>query len=203
MSAAPPDPSLPPAPGPAGPCLVVGLGNPGPEYQATRHNLGQRVVDRLAERLGGRFRARGPAAVAEVAWQAEPLYLAKPFSFMNVVGGSVKRLLHLYGLGPEALVVVYDDLDLPFGRVRIRHHGRHGGHNGVRSLLEVLGTDQIRRVKVGVGRPQSRDDVVDWLLTPFERDEETALPEIVERAAQATLDLVDAPSPPPAAAPPP
>jgi PTH1 family peptidyl-tRNA hydrolase len=181
---------------------VVGLGNPGPEYHATRHNLGQRVVDRLAERLGGRFRARGPAAVAEVVWLGEPLYLAKPFSFMNVVGGSVKRLLHLYGLGPEALVVVYDDLDLPFGRVRVRHQGRHGGHNGVRSLLDVLGTDQIRRVKVGVGRPQSRDDVVDWLLTPFERDEEAALPEIVERAAQATLDLVTAPAPPPAPAPP-
>jgi len=171
--------------------VVIGLGNPGPEYRDTRHNLGHRVVDVLAERLQGRFRARGPATVAEVAWQDTPLFLAKPFAYMNVVGPVVVRLLWTLDLTPGALVVVHDDLDLPFGRVRVRHQGRSGGHNGLRSLIAALGTEAFRRVKVGVGRPGTRDEVVDWLVTtPFTRDEEQALPEIVERAADAALGLV-------------
>ncbi|HSE94474.1 MAG TPA: aminoacyl-tRNA hydrolase [Methylomirabilota bacterium] len=171
--------------------VVVGLGNPGPEYRHTRHNLGHRVVDVLGERLQARFRARGPATVAEVVWEDTPLFLAKPFAYMNVVGPMVARLLGILDLTPAALVVVHDDLDLPFGRVRVRHQGRSGGHNGVRSLIVALGTEAFRRVKIGVGRPDTRDEVVDWLVTtPFTRDEEAALPEIVERAADAALGLV-------------
>jgi PTH1 family peptidyl-tRNA hydrolase len=169
--------------------VVVGLGNPGPAYRDTRHNLGQAVADRLAERLHGRFRLSGPAHVAEVTWAGEPLFLAKPVSFMNVVGPSVARLLRLLDLEPSALIVVYDDIDLPFGRVRVRHQGRHGGHNGVRSLIESLGTEAFRRVKVGVGRPASKGEVVDWVLTGFLPDEREALPEVVERAADAVLEL--------------
>jgi peptidyl-tRNA hydrolase, PTH1 family len=178
------------------PQVVVGLGNPGPAYRDTRHNLGQAVADRLAERLHGRFRLRGPAHVAEVTWAGERLYLAKPVSFMNVVGPSVARLLRLLELEPSSLIVVYDDIDLPFGRVRVRHQGRHGGHNGVRSLIESLGTEAFRRVKVGVGRPTSKDDVVDWVLTGFLPDEREALPDVVERAADAVLELA-APAPRP------
>jgi PTH1 family peptidyl-tRNA hydrolase len=171
--------------------VVVGLGNPGPDYRHTRHNLGHRVVDALGERLRARFRVRGPATVAEVAWEDIPLFLAKPFAYMNVVGPVVARLLGTLGLTPAALIVVHDDLDLPFGRVRIRHRGRSGGHNGVRSLIAALGTEAFRRVKIGVGRPDTRDEVVDWLVTtPFTRDEEAALPAIVDRAADATLDLL-------------
>src|SRR5262245_14321736 len=108
---------------------------------------------------------------------------------MNVVGPSVARLLDLLGLEPAALIVVYDDIDLPFGRVRVRHQGRHGGHNGVRSLIESLGTETFRRVKVGVGRPAGKDEVVDWVLTGFLPDEQEALPGVVERAADAVLEL--------------
>lgn len=173
--------------------LVVGLGNPGPEYRETRHNVGQAVLDRLARRLHCRFRNRGPAATAQAEWGAAPLYLAKPFAFMNVVGPGVARLLRELRLHPSALIVVYDDLDLAFGRVRIRQKGRHGGHNGVRSLIEALGTQEFRRVKVGIGRPTAKDEVVDWVLTEFTDDEREALPGVLERAVDAVLELAAAP----------
>jgi peptidyl-tRNA hydrolase, PTH1 family len=175
---------------------VVGLGNPGPTYRETRHNLGHAVVDRLAERLGGRFRGHGPAAVAETQWADARLFLAKPSGFMNVVGPVVAQLLDDLRLDPAALVVVYDDLDLPFGRVRQRHRGRHGGHNGVRSLIEQLGTEAFRRVKIGIGRPVSRDEVVDWVLTEFTAAERDALPGIIEQAADAVVELLASPGSP-------
>jgi peptidyl-tRNA hydrolase, PTH1 family len=172
--------------------LVVGLGNPGSDYQESRHNIGQAVLDRLARRLHCRYARRGPSVVAHAEWADRPLYLAKPLSYMNVVGSAVARLLGDLGLDPGALIVVYDDLDLPFGEVRVRLRGRHGGHNGVRSLIDALGTQEIRRVKVGIGRPSSRGEVVDWVLTGFTRDELVALPEILERAADRVLELVAA-----------
>jgi PTH1 family peptidyl-tRNA hydrolase len=169
--------------------VVVGLGNPGPTYRDTRHNVGQAVTDRLAERLGGHFHPRGPAMVAEAAGPEAPLYLAKPTGFMNVIGPGVARLLGDLGLDPAALIMVYDDLDLPFGTVRVRHRGRHGGHNGVRSVLEALETEEVRRVKVGIGRPASREEVSDWVLTGFTAEEREALPDVIERAADAALEL--------------
>jgi PTH1 family peptidyl-tRNA hydrolase len=171
------------------PRVIVGLGNPGPEYRATRHNLGHMVVERLAERLDGRFRLRGPAHVAEAAWRGRPLHLAKLVSFMNVSGPPVVRLLRLLEAAPDQLVVVHDDLDLPFGTVRTRQRGRPGGHHGMESILATLGTLEVRRVKIGVGRPGTRDEVVDWVLTPFSDEERDALPEVIERAADAALAL--------------
>lgn len=175
--------------GSLGPQLVVGLGNPGPRYAATRHNLGQAVLDRVAARLGCRFRLGAGAAVAEGTWAGTTLYLAKPVAFMNAMGPGVRRLLWDLELEVPSLVTIYDDLDLPFGRVRVRQRGGHGGHNGVRSLIETLGTEEFRRVKVGIGRPDSRDAVVDWVLAPFTADEAEALPAILERAADAVLAL--------------
>ena len=169
------------------PRVVVGLGNPGREYQETRHNLGHVVVEELARRLDARFRLRGPAHVAETVWQDAPLHLAKLVSFMNVSGPPVARLLRLLDASPAQLVVVYDDLDLPFGTVRTRLRGRHGGHHGMESILSVLGTQDVRRVKIGVGRPATRDEVVDWVLTPFSPEEREALPAVIGRAADAVL----------------
>lgn len=177
--------------------LVVGLGNPGPEYRDTRHNVGQLVVDELGRRLAARFRVRGPAAMAEATWAGETVHLAKPLSFMNLVGPGVARLLRRLDLGPAALLVVHDDLDLPLGRVRVRHQGRPGGHNGVRSVIEALGTEAFRRVKVGIGRPGTRDEVVDWVLTPFTREEREVVPAVVARAADLVLDLLAGAPPPP------
>ena len=175
--------------GGAEPQVIVGLGNPGAEYRHTRHNVGHQVVERLAERFGARLRLRGPAHVAEVAWGGSPLHLAKVVSFMNVSGPPVARLLRLLDATPAALVVVHDDLDLPFGTVRTRRRGRHGGHHGMESILTTLGTQEVRRVKIGVGRPATRDEVVDWVLTPFSAEEREALPDILERAADAALGL--------------
>jgi len=173
----------------AEPRVIVGLGNPGAEYRETRHNVGHRVVELLADRLDARFRLRGPAHVAETAWHGAPLHLAKVVSFMNVSGPPVARLLRLLDATPAALVVVYDDLDLPFGTVRTRQRGRHGGHHGIESILTTLGTQEVRRVKIGVGRPAPRDEVVDWVLTPFSDEEREALPGVLERAADAALRL--------------
>jgi PTH1 family peptidyl-tRNA hydrolase len=176
--------------------LVVGLGNPGPAHAGTRHNAGQAVVARLAERLGVPFRPAAGARVATAVWQGAPLHLAVPGAFVNVAGPSVAHLLGALGLTPDALVVVHDDLDLPFGRVRIRRRGGHGGHNGMRSVLGALGTEAIRRVKVGIGRPPagagtaSRAAVVDWVLGAFEPAEGAALPEVLERAADAVLAVL-------------
>ena len=174
-----------------GPQVVVGLGNPGSAYRGTRHNVGQAVLDRLAQRAGVRFHGRGEVTLAEGAWGDARVYLAKSLTFMNLVGPCVARLLRDLDRDPAALIVVHDDLDLPFGRVRIRMRGRHGGHNGVRSLIETLGTTEFRRVKVGVGRPATREEVVDWLVTEgFSPGEQAALPAVLELAADRVLELV-------------
>jgi PTH1 family peptidyl-tRNA hydrolase len=172
--------------------LVVGLGNPGLAYRDTRHNIGHHVLDVLAGRLGGRFHPRGLALVAEAEHAGRRVALAKPLGFMNTVGPPVARLLATLGLEPAALILVQDDLDLGFGQVRVRLRGSHGGHNGVRSLVEALGTTEIRRVKVGIGRPAGRDEVVDWVLTGFDAEERAGLAPVVDRAADRVLELVAA-----------
>jgi peptidyl-tRNA hydrolase, PTH1 family len=174
------------------PRVIVGLGNPGAEYRETRHNLGHQVVEALADRFRVRLRLHGPAHVAETVWQDASLYLAKLVSFMNVSGPPVARLLRLLDATPGQLVVVYDDLDLPFGTIRTRQRGRHGGHRGMESVLTTLGIQEVRRVKIGVGRPATRDQVVDWVLTSFSPEERDALPGVIERAADAALALAGA-----------
>jgi PTH1 family peptidyl-tRNA hydrolase len=173
--------------------VVVGLGNPGPEYRETRHNVGQGVVEHLAARLDRRFRTTPGAEVAEGPWDGGWLVLAKPEAFMNVSGPAVARVLRDAGVGPADLILTHDDLDLPFGRVRLRHGGRHGGHNGVRSVLDTLGTERIRRVKVGIGRPAERADTVDWVLTGFTPEERAALPALLARAGDLVMALAAEP----------
>jgi PTH1 family peptidyl-tRNA hydrolase len=174
---------------------IIGLGNPGPEYRNTRHNVGQRVVDALARRIHARFERQGGHSVAHGRWQGEPLYLIKPGSFMNVSGPPVARLARKLHLGPGDLIVVFDDLDLPLGTVRVRLKGSAGGHNGVRSLIEALGTDAIRRVKVGIGRPgrpgEDRDRVSDHVLSPFLPEEHDAIAAACDEAVERTLAVVE------------
>ncbi len=174
---------------------VVGLGNPGPEYRSTRHNVGQRVVDALARRIHARFEREGGHAVARGRWQGETLYLIKPNSFMNVTGPPVARLARKLHLGPADLVIVFDDIDLPLGKVRVRLKGSAGGHNGVRSLIETFGTDVLRRVKIGVGRPgrpgEDRDRVSDHVLSPFYPEEHDTIARACDEAADQALKLVE------------
>jgi peptidyl-tRNA hydrolase, PTH1 family len=168
---------------------VVGLGNPGPEYRGTRHNVGQRVLDALATQLKKAWRRDGQAMVAHASWRGEPLHLIKPLTFMNVSGPAVAAALRRADADTGDLILVYDDIDLPLGTVRVRIKGSSGGHNGVRSVIEALVTEDIRRVKVGVGRPEERGGVADHVLAIFEPDEEEIVGTAVEEAARRVLEL--------------
>ncbi len=172
--------------------VVVGLGNPGSEYRDTRHNVGQRVLDHLAagDLRGTRWQRDGATELSEGRWRGDTIRLVKPQAFMNVCGPVVARALQRHGAGPEDLILVYDDIDLPLGAVRVRMKGSHGGHNGVRSVIDALGTSDIRRVKVGIGRPEHKGDVPDHVLTVFDPDELPAVETAVAEAAQRVLALL-------------
>jgi PTH1 family peptidyl-tRNA hydrolase len=173
----------------------VGLGNPGPQYELTRHNVGQLVLDELAERRGETFKAhRANARVAETWLRpgAAKIVLAKPNSFMNVSGGPVAGLVRFYGIEPDHLVVVHDELDIPFDTIRLKVGGGHGGHNGVRDVAKALGTPEFARVRVGIGRPPGRRDAADWVLDPFSAADRKALPLVLSDAADAVEQLIDA-----------
>lgn len=170
--------------------VVVGLGNPGPEYQHTRHNVGQRVLDVLAKTVRGSWRRDGATIVARGRWRGEEVRLVKPLAFMNESGPVVAKALRRAEAGPDELILVYDDIDLPLGTVRLRMKGSHGGHNGVRSVIEALGTEQIKRIKVGIGRPDHKGDVPDHVLTSFEPDELPAVDAAVAAAVEKVLALL-------------
>jgi len=170
--------------------VVVGLGNPGPEYRDTRHNIGQRVVESLARQLKKAFHPEAGAHVARASWRGDSLYLVKPQSFMNVTGPAVRRVLHALGADPEDVVLVYDDIDMQLGKVRTRLKGSAGGHNGVKSVLETLGTEGIRRVKIGIGRPPHKAQVPDHVLEAFDPDEQEVVEQAVATAAERVLGLL-------------
>jgi PTH1 family peptidyl-tRNA hydrolase len=172
--------------------VVVGLGNPGPEYRDTRHNVGQRVLEHLAagDLRAGRWQRDDSTLLAEGRWRGDAVRLVKPLAFMNVSGPVVARALRRHGADPHDLILVYDDIDLPLGKVRVRIKGSAGGHNGVRSVIEALGTSDIRRVKIGIGRPEHRADVPDHVLTGFEPEEAAVVDAAVAEAAQRVLGLL-------------
>lgn len=172
--------------------IVVGLGNPGPEYEFTRHNAGFLVVDLLAENLRAAYwKDQGGAKVALVKLGDEEIVLAKPQTFMNLSGASVSKLAALYGAEPADIIVVHDDIDLAPGRVNCKRGGGHGGHNGLRSLHEKLGTDAYLRVRVGVGRPPGRMDAADYVLQPLKGAALEEFTASVPTAAQAALHVLE------------
>ena len=175
-----------------GPALVVGLGNPGPEYAETRHNVGVRVVELLAARAGGgRFsKHKSNADVLEGRLAGRRAVLAVPRTFMNVSGGPVAGLLRYYGVEPSDLVVVHDDLDLGFGVVRLKQGGGEGGHNGLRSISGSIGTKDYLRVRFGIGRPPGRQDPADFVLKRFSGAERKELEFAVDLAADAAEALL-------------
>lgn len=172
--------------------LVVGLGNPGPEYVRTRHNAGFLTVDLLGENLrAGYWKDDAGSQVALVRFGEADLVLAKPQSFMNVSGGPVKRLLELYEADLSEMIVVHDDIDLAPGRVLCKRGGGHGGHNGLRSLHEKLGAGDYLRVRVGVGRPPGRMDPADWVLQQLRGDALEEFEDAIPTAAQAVLAILE------------
>lgn len=174
--------------------LIVGLGNPGPRYELTRHNVGQLVVDELAGRRGESFRAHKANARVAETWLrpgGAKLVLAKPNTFMNVSGGPVAGLARFYGVPPEHVVIVHDELDIPFDTIKLKAGGGHGGHNGVRDVAKALDSNAFARVRVGIGRPTGRQDPADWVLDPFGASERKNLPILLGDAADAVEQLVD------------
>jgi len=170
--------------------LVVGLGNPGNRYAATRHNVGLRVVEEVAARLGGSWRARWHGRVCETRDGDERLALLAPETFMNESGRSVAPALRFYKLPPERLLVVHDELDLPLGDIRAKSGGGLAGHNGLRSVVQSIGTQDFLRVRIGIGRPERGDPrpVADWVLQPFSPD--TDEDDLVQRGADCALAVV-------------
>lgn len=174
--------------------LIVGLGNPGPRYAATRHNIGQMVVDELAERRSERFREHKAGARVVETWLrpgGDKLVLAKLNTYMNVSGTPVAALARFYSVDPERVVVVHDELDIPFDSIRLKVGGGHGGHNGVRDIARALATPEFPRVRAGIGRPPGRQDPADWVLAPFGGSEQKTLPIFISDAADAVEQLVD------------
>ncbi|HEV3171880.1 MAG TPA: aminoacyl-tRNA hydrolase [Actinocrinis sp.] len=176
------------------PWLVVGLGNPGPGYAATRHNAGFMVADLLAERMGGRFKAhRGQADVVEGRIAGTRVVLAKPKSYMNLSGGPTAAISGFFKVPVERIMVVHDELDLPFGALRLKRGGGDNGHNGLKSITKSLGTQEYLRVRFGIGRPPGRQDPADFVLKAFSSTEAKELPFHVDRAADAVEALLTEP----------
>ncbi|WP_213813716.1 aminoacyl-tRNA hydrolase [Glaciihabitans sp. dw_435] len=168
--------------------LVVGLGNPGPGYAGNRHNVGQMVLAELADRVSSSFKShRTNSSIAEgrTGIEGPRLILAKPSTFMNVSGGPVAGLMNYYKIDPSHLIVVHDELDIPFDSLRLKFGGGHGGHNGVRDIIAALGTGDFTRVRVGVGRPPGRQPAADYVLKDFSGEERKVLPNLLSDAADA------------------
>lgn len=174
--------------------LVVGLGNPGAQYEATRHNVGQMALDVLATRIGGKFSAhktRARVAEGRLRPGGPKLILAKSNGYMNTSGGPVSALANYFGIPPERIIALHDDLDLPFDSIKLKLGGGHGGHNGLRDIAKALGTPDYLRVRIGVGRPPGQQDPADFVLKPFGSSERGNLPVLLEDAADAAEGLID------------
>jgi PTH1 family peptidyl-tRNA hydrolase len=166
--------------------LVVGLGNPGPRYAATRHNAGFMVAELLGARIGAKFKShRANVDLIEGRLAGTSVILAKPRSFMNESGGPVVNAARFFKVAPEQVIVIHDDLDLPFGTLKLKRGGGDGGHNGLKSITSALGSKDYVRVRLGIGRPPGRQDPADYVLREFGSGERRELPVDVDRAADA------------------
>ena len=172
--------------------LIVGLGNPGDNYVRTRHNAGFRALDCLAGKLGVKIdRAKFRALTAQATWQEQKLLLMKPQTFMNNSGLAVMDAVNFYKLPPERVIVVFDDISLPVGRLRVRADGSAGGHNGIKSIIGCLNSQSFPRVKLGVGqKPHPDYDLADWVLSNFTKDEDAHVARAAEAAAEAALTVL-------------
>ena len=171
--------------------LVVGLGNPGPKYESTRHNIGFMALDRLAARSLLRVEtAKFKGAFATGTLSGQDVAYLKPQTFMNLSGDSVQRAASFFDVAAESIIVVHDELDLPCGTVRLKQGGGHGGHNGLRDLIQKLGSREFVRVRMGIDRPPGRGDVTGWVLGPFAKREEPLRDEMIEVACDAVEAIV-------------
>jgi len=172
--------------------IIVGLGNPGKQYEKTPHNIGFAVADHLGERLGAAFRRglRFKARTASARHGSTPLLLVKPRTYMNNSGMAVARIVRYRKAAPADTIVIVDDADLPLGRLRVKARGGSGGHRGLASLIQHLGSSEFARVRIGIGRDERGEGLIDHVLTPFSKEERRAMAPVVERAADAVLHIV-------------
>lgn len=171
--------------------IIVGLGNPGDEYEATRHNVGFRVVDRLSSRFGGNFKkARFKSVESSIDIDGSKLVLVKPSTYMNLSGEAVSGAIRFYKRKADSLLVIHDDLDLPLGRLKFSHASSAGGHHGVESIIEHLGTQHFSRLRFGIGKPMRSGQTVDYVLSSFKEEESKILEEAIDQAAEAVLYFI-------------
>ncbi len=173
--------------------LIVGLGNPGREYEKTRHNCGFRALDLLADSLGCKAdKLKFQGLYTQVNYNGTKLFLLKPQTFMNLSGRSVLQLSAYFNIPPQRIIVMFDDISLEPGRLRIRPNGSAGGHNGIKSIIQEVGSQEFPRVKIGVGaKPNPNYDLADWVLSTFSANEEKALAIALDNAAKAALAIID------------
>ena len=173
--------------------LIVGLGNPGREYTNTRHNCGFRAIDILAENLSCKIdKAKFQGLYAQVSYKGKKLFLLKPQTFMNLSGRSVLQLSAYFHIPPQRIIVMFDDISLEPGRLRIRANGSAGGHNGIKSIISEIGSQDFPRIKIGVGaKPNPEANLADWVLSGFSAAEEKALAPALSNAADAALSIID------------
>ena len=173
--------------------LIVGLGNPGREYETTRHNAGFRALDILAEKLGCKVdKLKYQGLYTQANYKGTKLLLLKPQTFMNLSGRSVLQLSTFFRVPPKRIIVMFDDISLEPGRLRVRADGSAGGHNGIKSIIQELGSQEFPRIKIGVGaKPHPDYDLADWVLSHFSAQEDKALQPALERAADAALSIID------------
>ena len=173
--------------------LIVGLGNPGKEYERSRHNMGFRALDLLAETLGVSVKkAKFRALTAQATYRGQKLLLMKPETYMNASGMAVEQAAQYYKLPPERVLVLFDDISLAPGRIRVRPSGSAGGHNGIKSIISVLHSDEFPRVKIGVGeKPSPEYDLADWVLGQIPKAQQALIDTALQHAAEAALCIVE------------
>jgi PTH1 family peptidyl-tRNA hydrolase len=166
--------------------IIVGLGNPGKKYEWTRHNIGFQVIDHLSQKWGIRVeREKWNGLVGEGQIYGEKVVLLKPLTYMNLSGESVRPAVDWLKADLDDLLVVYDDMDLPTGKLRLRLKGSSGGHNGMKSIIQHLGSDQFKRIRMGIGRPQNNMSIPDYVLSPFNPEEKPLVDQMIEKATEA------------------
>ena len=164
--------------------LVAGLGNPGTEYACTRHNIGFMATDELARRYSFTpFKNKMKAQVATGTIDGEKVILLKPETYMNLSGEAIQAACAFYRTGPDHLIVIHDDMDLPVGKIKVKRGGSAGGHNGLKSIDSKIGPDYLR-VRIGIGRPENKDQIVNWVLTPFDKADKTTIDETIARVVE-------------------
>lgn len=174
--------------------LIVGLGNPGKQYEQTRHNIGFAVIDTLAERLQISLdQAKFKGIYGSRLIEGEKVFLLKPLTYMNLSGESIIAIMDYFDIDTEDLLVIYDDLDLPVGKIRLRQKGSAGGHNGIKSIIAHLGTQEFNRIRVGINRPSNGMSITDYVLGRFAKEEHEGVIEAVERSADACVEWIKTP----------